>query len=136
MHERALIDTDAFLFGHGEWDEDLKNIPAVYSKAGGAFFVAEFEGEVVGMGTLKRVSDNTAEVKRMRVSPEHQGQGLGTRLLELVENKAKELGYKELILDTSDRQKAAIHIYKKHGYKEYKRGFLGGWEAVYMKKKI
>jgi ribosomal protein S18 acetylase RimI-like enzyme len=124
------------LLGHGEWDEDLKNIFEVYINNHGAFLIAEHDDKIIGMGALKRVSDQIAEVKRMRVSPEHQGRGLGTKLLKFIEKKAEELGYKELILDTSDRQKAAIHIYKKHGYKEYKRGFLGGWEAIYMKKTI
>ena len=136
LHERALKKTNAFASGHGPWDEDLKNIPEVYDKAGGTFVIAELEGKVIGMGALKRIDAETAELKRMRVQPEYQGQGLGTKLLELLESRAKELGYSRLILDTSLQQQAALHIYTKHGYKEYKRGELGGLDTVWMKKDI
>lgn len=136
LHERALTEVGAFIAGHGIWDEDLKNIPAVYDEAGGVFVIAEAEGRVVGMGALRRVNNDTAEIKRMRVQPELQGKGLGTRMLKLLESKAKELGYKRLILDTSLQQQAALHIYTKHGYKEYKRGELGGLTTVWMEKGI
>jgi len=86
------------------------------------------------MGALKRVSDKRAEIKRMRVEPEHQGKGLGTRLLKILEKKASDLGYKELQLDTSIRQEAALYLYQKCGYKEYKRGVLGGLETIWMEK--
>jgi ribosomal protein S18 acetylase RimI-like enzyme len=125
-----------FIAGHGVWDEDLKNIPTVYDEAGGAFIIAETQGRIVGMGALRRVNGETAEIKRMRVQPEFQGQGLGTRMLKLLESKAKEFGYVKLILDTSLLQQAALHIYSKYGYKEYKRGELGGLTTVWMEKDI
>lgn len=136
LHERALREAGAFIVGHGVWDDDLKNIPAVYDNAGGVFVIAETAGMIVGMGALRRVDNETAEIKRMRVLPELQGKGLGTRMLKLLESKAKELGYKKLILDTSLQQQAALHIYTKHGYKEYKRGELGGLTTVWMEKDI
>ena len=122
--------------GHGVWDEDLKNIPAVYDNASGVFVIAEAERKIVGMGALRRVDHETVEIKRMRVQPELQGKGLGTRMLKLLEARAKELGYKKLILDTSLQQQAALHIYTKHGYKEYKRGELGKLTTVWMEKDI
>jgi len=136
LHEMALKDTDAFVLGHGEWDKDLKNILEIYHNNRGAFVVAEYDGHIIGMGALRNVSRDTAEIKRMRVLPERQGEGLGTKLLHLLENEAKKLNYKKLILDTSVRQKAAIHLYKKHGYIEYKRGMLGGLETIFMEKLI
>ncbi len=63
LHEKALIDANAF-GGHGEWDDDLKNIKEVYLDSGGAFLVAELEGEIIGMGALKRISDTRAEIKQ------------------------------------------------------------------------
>jgi len=88
------------------------------------------------MGALRRVSDERAEIKRMRVEPEHQGKGLGTRLLKMLEKRARDLGYEELQLDTSVRQEAALHLYQKYGYKEYKRGMLGGLETIWMEKVV
>lgn len=117
-------------------DTDLKNIPEVYEGAGGTFVIAELDGVIIGMGALRRVDDRTAEVKRMRVLPEFQGNGLGTKLLKFLEAKAKELGYKRLMLDTSLKQEAAVHIYTKYGYHEFKRGEIAGWETIWMEKDI
>lgn len=117
-------------------DTDLKNIPEVYEGSGGTFVVAEADGAIIGMGALRRVDDTTVEVKRMRVLPEFQGKGLGTKLLNFLEDKAKKLGYKRLVLDTSIKQEAALHLYTKYGYREYKRGEIAGWETIWMQKEI
>lgn len=134
LHEKALRHVDAFIEGVDSLDADLKNIPEVYENAGGTFVIAESDGVIIGMGALRRVDDATAEIKRMRVLPEYQGQGLGTKLLKLLEIKAKKLGYKRLVLDTSLKQEAAVHIYSKYGYREYKRGEIEGGETVWMEK--
>ncbi len=128
--------TDAFVSGQGHLDEDLKNIPDVYDRAGGVFLIAEWEGTFVGMGALRRVDERTAEIKRMRVQPMYQGRGIGTALLRRLEENARAKGYRRLILDTSTRQQAALHLYAKHGYREYRRGGLGGLETVWMEKDL
>ncbi len=105
----------------------------------GAFYVTELLDEIptiIAMGALKKVSDVTGEIKRMRVAPEYQGRGIGTHMLALLEKRAVELGYKELQLDTSTLQEAAIHLYQKSFYREYKRGMLGGLETVFMRKDL
>lgn len=134
MHVCALQQVDAFVAGHGPWDDDLKNIPDIYDHAGGVFLIAELNGKIAGMGALRRVDETTAEIKRMRVQPELQNQGIGTILLQKLESKAQNMGYKRLILDTSPKQQAALHLYAKHGYQEFKRGILGGLETVWMEK--
>ena len=67
LHEKALKAAGAFVAGHGEWDEDLKDIPGVYLKTGGTFLVVEKDGKIIGMGALKKISNKVVEIKRMRV---------------------------------------------------------------------
>ena len=136
LHEKALRHAGAFIAGVDSLDTDLKNIPKAYDGSGGLFVIAEMEDMIIGMGAIRRVDRKTAELKRMRVLPEYQGQGLGTRLLKHLEGKAKELGYKRLILDTSLKLEAAVHLYEKYGYREYKRGEIAGWETLWMEKEI
>lgn len=136
LHERALIDVGAFIAGHGPWDEDLKHIPEVYDNDGGAFLIAEYKSRVIGMGAIRRVNDQICELKRMRVQPEYQGRGLGAKMLHILEDTAKQLAYMRIILDTSFKQQAALHLYVKNGYVEYKRGKLGGLETVWMEKEL
>lgn len=56
------------------------------------FFVARDGGEVVGCGSLHIVWQDLAELKSLAVAESHQGQGLGTRLVEACLAEARELG--------------------------------------------
>ena len=61
-------------------------------------------------------SDGVAEIKRMYVVPDARRQGLGRRLLEELEEKARELGYARIRLDTGARQPHAQAMYERAGY--------------------
>lgn len=63
-------------FGHGPWDEDLDYIPEIYLNRG-EFLVGEIDGKIVAMGALNKISDEIGEIKRMRVHPDLQRQGIG-----------------------------------------------------------
>lgn len=133
LHVLGLQQTGAYL-GSGPWDDDLRAIEVVYLAAGGDFLVGEERGRVVAMGALKRRDAERAEVKRMRVHPDYQGQGRGTALLHALEERARELGYRALRLDTSTAQPAALRLYRHHGYLETHRKTLRGLELVFLEK--
>ncbi len=118
---------------------DLDQIEATYLKDNGDFLVAVKDDKVVGMGALKRISEDRAEVKRMRVSPDFQRQGFGKAILDRLEQRAKELGYKTLELDTSINQPTAQEFYSKNGYLETRReGPEQGWpvETIFYEKSL
>lgn len=52
------------------------------------------------------------------VLPDSQGQGIGGKLLTLVEAKAKETGAKEIACDTSEGAADLIHWYTRRGYRQ------------------
>jgi len=117
LHNLALHHVGAHL-GNGEWDDDLHDIDTVYSHNGGEFLVGTENDMVIAMGALKRSTDTHAEIKRMRVHPDHQKKGLGQVILNALEDKAHKLGYLVLQLKTTTVQKAAQGLYEKHGYTE------------------
>ncbi|MFZ2149710.1 MAG: GNAT family N-acetyltransferase [Minisyncoccia bacterium] len=119
-----------------EWDKDLKNIEEIYIKNKGEFYVATAEDKIIGMGAIRKVDETTAEVKRMRVEPSMQGKGIGKLILDRLIERAKELGYKKLILDTGEEQKTARHLYETRGFKEYNRGEIAGQETIYYQVEI
>ena len=78
------------------------------------------DGEVVACGSLRdatRYGDGYGELKRMYVLPRHRGRGLARRVLIALERIAKEQGLRRLILETGDRQVAAITLYRSAGYR-------------------
>jgi GNAT superfamily N-acetyltransferase len=85
---------------------------------GGAFFVVYVNGKAAGCGGFKRLDARTAEIKRMFVSADMRGRGLGRRILERLEREAREAGYELARLDTGDKQPDALHLYRSAGYRE------------------
>ena len=88
--------------------------------------VVLYEGEnAVGCGAIKPYDKTSAEVKRMFVIPEFRGKGYASKLLTELENWAKELKFKNIILETGTGQKEAIKLYTKtykqiENYGQYK----------------
>ncbi|KAL3486812.1 acyl-CoA N-acyltransferase [Aspergillus germanicus] len=61
------------------------------------------------------------EMKRLYVSPKARGMGLGKALVTAIVQRAKELGYGEIRLDTLPFMLGAIQLYKRIGFVEIDR---------------
>ncbi len=79
--------------------------------------VAVIENQVVGFGAIVEASN---ELRAVYVHSEFGGMGVGAALLFGLEKLAKELGCKELKMDSS---LTAAPFYAHHGYEEIERGF-------------
>ena len=135
LHIHALKAAGAYT-GSGEWDDDLQTIQEHYFQRKGYFLVAAADNKVIAMGALRQVNKMTGEIKRMRVHPSYQRQGIGRKLLLALEEKAKEYGYKKLILDTTIVQTAAQKLYERENYQITKTGALGGFETIINQKNL
>ncbi|WP_420125925.1 GNAT family N-acetyltransferase [Longimicrobium sp.] len=82
----------------------------------GAFLVVHRDGTPLGCGALRRLDDETGELKRMYVAPAARGLGLGRRLVDALEAEARALGLRRLVLETGTRQEAAIALYRATGF--------------------
>jgi N-acetylglutamate synthase-like GNAT family acetyltransferase len=104
--------------GRGPWDSDIDNIEEVYLANRGEFLVGEINGEIVAMGALRRVTDELAELKRVRVHPACQHQGLGQAIVNALEKRALEMCYSKLCLDTTTKQIPAQRLAEKNGFEK------------------
>ncbi|MES1246356.1 MAG: GNAT family N-acetyltransferase [Actinomycetota bacterium] len=85
----------------------------------GVFLVVRDEdGGAIACGGVTRFThdENKGELKRMYVRPEARGRGLGRLVLDQLEEQARELGFASLVLETGDRQEAALALYERSGY--------------------
>jgi GNAT superfamily N-acetyltransferase len=135
LHNLALYDAGAHL-GSGPWDDDLRSIGSSYLQDGGEFLVGLLDGRLVAMGALRHVTAAAAEIRRMRVHPRFQRRGFGGTVLACLEDRALELGYSKLRLDTTVMQTAAQALYAREGYSEVGRGQLAGVEVIYYEKRL
>lgn len=78
------------------------------------------------------------ELKRMYVSPRCRGQGVGKRLIALLESQAAERGCTLLKLETGPYQPEALGLYERCGYE--RRGPFGTYTddplSVFMQKRL
>lgn len=125
LHVRCMVEAGAY-FGEGPWDADLENIEEHYLHNKGEFLLVLDQEQLIGMGAFRSIDARTAEIKRMRVSPALQGRGIGAVILNNLLKKASEMGYKRVILETSDRQERAISLYTNRGFKVYKKEIING----------
>ena len=90
--------------------------PAEVSGSRGAFLVARRNGEPIACGAVRLLDGDTGELKRMFVSKDARGWGLGKKLVLALEAEARALGAKRLVLETGTRQTAAIGLYEATGF--------------------
>jgi DNA-binding MarR family transcriptional regulator/GNAT superfamily N-acetyltransferase len=83
----------------------------------GITLLATMHGEPAALGLLK-FHGEWAHLKRMWLSPELRGIGLGGRLLRTLESHAAEHGIRTVKLETNRALTEAIALYRKAGYRE------------------
>jgi len=84
----------------------------------GTFLVMRLHGQPVGCGGFKHESQGAAYIKRMWVANEARGLGLGRRLLQELEQRARSLGYRKLRLETQKSLSEAQQLYRSSGFRE------------------
>jgi DNA-binding MarR family transcriptional regulator/GNAT superfamily N-acetyltransferase len=84
----------------------------------GAFLVARLDGRPVGCGAVRATEPGVGSIKRMWVSREVRGSGVGRRLLLALEKEAAGLGMKLLRLETNRSLDEAQALYRRNGYRE------------------
>lgn len=96
-------------------------------------FVIAYKDELaLACGAFKEYDSEQVEIKRMFTSLEVRGKGLAIEVLNELEAWAKEIGYKNCILETGIKQPEAIRLYEKQGYSRIENfGQYKGVEASY-----
>ena len=87
----------------------IQNLPTVV--------VAYYNRQPVGCGCFKKFDDGSVEIKRMYVSNEQRGKGIGAAILAELEKWATELKVDSMVLETGNNQPEAVHLYGKMGYR-------------------
>lgn len=97
-------------------------------------FVALQGDQLVGGVMLHAQDATTAKLRQFVVTPSLQGFGIGSRLLRLFEQAARESGYTQVVLSARE---TATNFYRKHGYETQGERYLQiGLPHVMMQRKL
>lgn len=102
-----------------ETDLDISDIQKYYIDSGGVFRVLVDGSKVIGSYGLFPLDKSVCELRKMYIYPEYKGRGLGKRLMNDALVRARNLGFKKMVLETNSRLVEAIGMYKKLGFVEY-----------------
>lgn len=80
--------------------------------------IACCNGKPVGCAGLKEYSVRDAEIKRVWVEPECRGRHIATEIMNRIEEKAREMKYQRVILQTRPIMKDAVQFYQNRGYRQ------------------
>jgi len=89
--------------------------------ARGDVYLALDGEEIVGVAATER-RDSGIYIDRLGVAPTRQSTGLGSFLLERVEEIARASGLKELSLETAEMAEGNVRLYRRHGFEIVRRG--------------
>ena len=113
---RALIESlDIYMLGLYPAESTHRVDAITLASESARFFSALLDGIVVGCGGIM-LEHNYAEIKRIFVSPQARGLGVGHKLLETLETEARQLGFNSLRLETGIYQPEALALFRARGF--------------------
>jgi GNAT superfamily N-acetyltransferase len=114
----------------------------------GECWIAEIEGRVIGTITFYPCDrtdgcpwydrPGVASTGQLGVDPDYRRRGIGARLMDLVEERARATGAGEIALDTSEGAKHLIALYERRGYRfiEHAQWSVTNYRSVILSKSL
>jgi putative acetyltransferase len=100
------------------FEEELSNLPDKYAPPEGRLYLAFIGEQVAGCIALKPYQEHQCEMKRLYVRPQYRGRNLGRILANKVIDDARQIGYRQMLLETLPSLKIAQELYRSLGFIE------------------
>ena len=96
--------------------DELADLAGMYRQPHGCLLLGITDETAVGCVAVRRQDGMTCEMKRLYVKPAQRGAGLGRRLAQAAIDRACELGFARMVLDTLPQMLEAQALYKSLGF--------------------
>jgi GNAT superfamily N-acetyltransferase len=104
--------------GFQGFQEELAGLPGKYGPPGGALLLVEENGFPAACGAIRDLGEGICEIKRLFVRPAFRRRGLARQISVALIERAQELGYERVRLDTLRRLEGAFDLYLSLGFTE------------------
>jgi len=101
-------------------DADLKHLDDPQSnilEQGGRILMAINDNFLIGTCAIIMETSDTAELAKLAVSPDTQGEGVGRMLAMESVKEARKMGFKKIFLLSNKKLDRAIRLYESFGFK-------------------
>lgn len=118
---RTLEESIAFYESRGQL-QDMDEIQQTYFDNDGIFLVMTDRDQIICTGAIRKIDDESCELKRLWLLFEYHGRRLGYRMMQELLSFAREKGYLRMRLETDqDHQNRAFEFYKRLGFYQIPR---------------
>lgn len=100
------------------FEKELAGLPGDYAPPSGRLFLLQQADRIGGCAALRRIDDETCEMKRLFLRSDFRGRGLGRRLATTCIDAARSIGYRRMRLDTLPQMREAIALYRALGFRD------------------
>lgn len=101
------------------YDATTDHLYELFQQERSAYNIALLNGRIVGGGGIyptEGLPEDTCELVKMYLVPEARGTGLGSKMISLCLEQAKENGFSKVYLETMTELKAALKVYERMGF--------------------
>ena len=117
--------------------DDLAGVWSHYMEPlGSHLWVAEADGDIIGMTGIQPAGPGVGEVRRMAVARRARRRGLARCLLYTAETWASAHGYVAMEATTTHLQAAALALYESVGYRVCGAGAWGPLRLVHLRRRL
>lgn len=103
------------------YDEELAHLEQKYGQPWGRLYLALCDGTPAGCIGLRKIDEQSCEMKRLYVRPQFRDAHIGGQLVQRVIDDAREIGYSHMLLDTFPFLDSAIRMYRALGFYDIER---------------
>ena len=115
----VMLELGAPKVGTAYADPNLDTMFETYQNPNAVYFVVEQDEKIIGGAGIQRLDngdETICELQKMYFLPEARGLGVGSKMIALCLQQAKEFGFKKCYLETMPFMIDAQKLYKKSGF--------------------
>jgi ribosomal protein S18 acetylase RimI-like enzyme len=129
-HQAAMPELAPYVNDEETWREHRPLYVTLFRQPDTFLFLARTDGELVGyaLGCVVpaaegwaadtwRVGERIGELESLSVLPDHRGEGIGTRLLDAVDEEFAALGVDDVVIGALPGNTGALRLYEGRGFK-------------------